>query len=98
MKSIRLFQMFFLVSILMSSSILHANSTDIAVHYSESKNITSLYEFVSSKPTAREFQNNFPDIWLVLPGDMVDRASCSPYYRFMATINEEGRITGGLLE
>jgi len=62
------------------------------------KDISELPAFVASRPTPEEFQQAFPEIWLVLPGDIVSRSVCSEYFRFMAELDAEGRISGGSLE
>lgn len=65
---------------------------------STAKDISELHSFVASRPTPEEFQQAFPDVWLVLPGDIVSRSVCSQYYRFMAQLDASGRISGGSLE
>jgi hypothetical protein len=54
--------------------------------------------FVDSRPTPEEFQEAYPDVWLILPGDIVSREVCSQYYRYMAELDADGRIAGGSLE
>jgi hypothetical protein len=54
--------------------------------------------FVQSRPTPEEFEQAYPDLWLILPGDIVTREVCSQYYRFIAELDAEGRIAGGSLE
>jgi len=54
--------------------------------------------FIQSRPTPEEFQQAYPDVWLILPGDIVTRSFCSQYYRYIAELDAEGRITGGSLE
>ena len=56
------------------------------------------YTFVESRPTPEQFQNAYPDVWLILPGDIVSREVCSQYYRYVAELDAQGRITGGSLE
>jgi len=56
------------------------------------------YAFVESRPTPEQFQNAYPDVWLILPGDIVSREVCSQYYRYVAELDDQGRITGGSLE
>lgn len=63
-----------------------------------SKDISELPAFVASRPTPEEFQQAFPDVWLILPGDIVSREVCSEYYRFIAELDGDGRIKGGSLE
>ena len=62
------------------------------------KDISELPAFVASRPTPEEFQQAFPDVWLILPGDIVSRDVCSQYYRFVAELDTKGRISGGNLE
>jgi hypothetical protein len=54
--------------------------------------------FIQSRPTPEEFQQAYPDVWLILPGDIVTRSFCSQYYRYVARLDAEGRISGGSLE
>lgn len=54
--------------------------------------------FIQLRPTPEEFQQAYPDVWLILPGDIVTRSFCSQYYRYVAELDAEGRITGGFLE
>jgi hypothetical protein len=56
------------------------------------------YAFVESRPTPEQFQSAYPDVWLILPGDIVSREVCSQYYRYVAELDAQGRITGGSLE
>jgi hypothetical protein len=57
-----------------------------------------LARMATERPTPEEFEKRFPELWLVLPGDIVERSACSPYRRFIARVDAEGRITGGLVE
>lgn len=57
-----------------------------------------LATMAAQRPTPEEFQQRFPDLWLVMPGDIVERSTCSPYQRFIARVDIEGRIVGGLVE
>jgi len=59
---------------------------------------SALHAFVQSRPTPEEFQEAYPDVWLILPGDIVSRDVCSQYYRFIAELDSNGRISGGSLE
>ena len=64
-----------------------------------SLNDRSAFEaFVQLRPTPEEFEQAYPDLWLILPGDIVTREVCSQYYRFIAVLDADGRITGGSLE
>lgn len=62
------------------------------------KDMAELPAFVAARPTPEEFQQAFPDVWLILPGDIVSRDVCSQYYRFIAELDPQGRISGGSLE
>ena len=59
---------------------------------------SALHAFIQSRPTPEEFQEAYPEIWLILPGDIVSRDVCSQYYRFIAELDANGRIRGGSLE
>lgn len=58
----------------------------------------AFHAFVESRPTPEEFESAYPDVWLILPGDIVSREVCSQYYRYVAELDAEGRIAGGSLE
>jgi hypothetical protein len=99
-------RLFSLIPIALSASLLAAPATantpePSALHpttASTAKDMSELRSFVASLPTPEEFQQAFPDVWLVLPGDIVSRSFCSQYYRFIAELDGEGRISGGILE
>jgi hypothetical protein len=60
--------------------------------------VVALHAFLESRPTPDEFQEAFPEVWLVLPGDIVSREYCSQFHRFIAELDTDGRIAGGSLE
>jgi hypothetical protein len=99
-------RLYSLIPIALSASLLAApataNTPEPAVldplAAGSAKSISELPSFVALRPTPEEFQQAFPDVWLVLPGDIVSRSVCSQYYRFMAELDATGRISGGSLE
>lgn len=74
------------------------DSQGVAAASTPMTDISGIPAFIESRPTPEEFAQAFPDVWLVLPGDIVSRSFCSQYYRFIAKLDADGRIKGGSLE
>ncbi len=51
--------------------------------------------FVEAHPTPEEFRRVYPDVTLVLPGDIVTQEYRTDRSRFFAELDDEGRIRGG---
>ena len=60
--------------------------------------LTGFYDFLDTKPTPEAFEEAYPHIWLILPGDFQTREFCTNSYRFFAELDDAGRIIGGDLE
>jgi len=75
-----------------------AQSPEAEAVTSQATDSSAIRAFVQSRPTPEEFREAYPDVWLILPGDIVSREVCSEYYRFIAELDGDGRIKGGSLE
>lgn len=51
--------------------------------------------FIASRPTAEAFRAAYPDVQLVMPGDITTKEFRSNNSRYYAAFDAEGRITGG---
>ncbi|WP_018877042.1 MULTISPECIES: hypothetical protein [unclassified Thioalkalivibrio] len=51
--------------------------------------------FLESRPTPGEFERVYPDVMLVLPGDIVTQEYRTDNSRFFAELDADGRIHGG---
>lgn len=51
--------------------------------------------FIAQRPTADQFRVRYPDVFLVMPGDITTRELRFNNSRYFATFDERGRITGG---
>ncbi|AKJ95753.1 MULTISPECIES: hypothetical protein [Thioalkalivibrio] len=51
--------------------------------------------FLESRPTPAEFGRVYPDVMLVLPGDIVTQEYRTDHSRFFADLDDENRIRGG---
>ena len=51
--------------------------------------------FIATRPTPEGFRQAYPDVQLVLPGDITTREFRMNNSRYYAELNATGRITGG---
>lgn len=51
--------------------------------------------FIGSRPTAEAFRKAYPDVTLVMPGDISTREMRHDNSRYFAEVDENGRISGG---
>jgi len=51
--------------------------------------------FIATRPTTQGFRQSYPDVHLVLPGDITTREFRMNNSRYFAVLDEAGRITGG---
>lgn len=51
--------------------------------------------FIASTPTPEQFRHAYPDVQLVMPGDITTREFRSNNSRYFAELDDSGRITGG---
>lgn len=52
-------------------------------------------EFVAARPAPEEFRRVYPDVTLVLPGQIATKELRFNNSRYFAQLDEQGRITGG---
>ncbi|MGH8506091.1 MAG: hypothetical protein ACRETM_09010 [Stenotrophobium sp.] len=52
-------------------------------------------QFMSNDPTPAQFRAQYPDVQLVLPGDMATKELRGDNSRYFAQLNQEGRIVSG---
>jgi predicted small lipoprotein YifL len=57
--------------------------------------VTAFNTFIATHPTAEQFRAAYPDVQLVLPGDVATREFRSNNSRYFAEVDANGRITGG---
>ncbi|HZP13290.1 MAG TPA: hypothetical protein VFB36_12800 [Nevskiaceae bacterium] len=51
--------------------------------------------FVATRPTPEQFRAHYPDVTLVLPGEMATKELRRDRSRYFADVDASGRITGG---
>lgn len=51
--------------------------------------------FIASKPTPEQFRSRYPDVVLVLPGQIATKEFRMDNSRYFAELDGDGRITGG---
>ena len=51
--------------------------------------------FIARKPTPAEFRARYPDVVLVLPGEIASKELRMDRSRYFAEVDDAGRITGG---
>lgn len=51
--------------------------------------------FLETRPTPEEFERVYPDVVLVLPGDIATHEYRQDHSRFFAELDEDGRIHDG---
>ncbi|QHS11198.1 hypothetical protein [Sinimarinibacterium sp. NLF-5-8] len=52
-------------------------------------------QFIASQPSAEEFARVYPDVLLVLPGQIATKELRFNNSRYFAQLDEDGRIIGG---
>lgn len=52
-------------------------------------------QFMSNYPTPAQFRAQYPDVQLVLPGEMATKELRSDNSRYFAQLNQDGRIVSG---
>lgn len=55
-------------------------------------------DFIATRPTKEQFKNKYPDVILVMPGELATMDIKGPGERFQANTDANGRIVGGSLE
>jgi len=51
--------------------------------------------FIATRPTPAQFRAAYPDVTLVLPGQIATREFRTNNSRYFAELDDEGRISGG---
>lgn len=51
--------------------------------------------FIAGRPTPAQFRARYPDVTLVLPGQIATKEFRMNNSRYFATLDGEGRVTGG---
>lgn len=59
------------------------------------QDLTEFERFVATRPTPAQFRSRYPDVVLVLPGDIATKEYRTDNSRYFAELDQEGRITGG---
>lgn len=57
--------------------------------------LTAFESFIASRPTPDQFRQRYPDVLLVLPGDISTFELRGDNSRYFAEVDDEGCITGG---
>jgi hypothetical protein len=71
-----------------------AGSHEVAIHGAVS-DVAEFDRFVASQPTPDAFRGHYPDVTLVLPGEMASKELRRNRSRYFAELDAGGRITGG---
>jgi len=57
--------------------------------------LAAFEEFIALTPTSEEFREVYPDVVLILPGDIATREFRTDNSRFFADLDAQERIVGG---
>ena len=57
--------------------------------------LAAFESFIAGKPTPEQFRMRYPDVHLVLPGEIATKEFRSDNSRYFARLDAEGRIAGG---
>lgn len=57
--------------------------------------VAAFEAFIATRPTPDRFRATYPDVLLVLPGDLATKELRLNRSRYFAELDDEGRITGG---
>lgn len=55
----------------------------------------SFEKFIATTPTPAQFRSRYPDVTLVLPGDIASKELRHNHSRYFAQLNDEGCIVSG---
>ncbi|NGY06476.1 hypothetical protein [Solimonas terrae] len=64
----------------------------VAGHVTDMK---AFQDFIAGKPTPAQFRATYPDVLLILPGDISTRELRLDNSRYFAELDADGRINGG---
>ncbi|ADC72264.1 hypothetical protein TK90_1773 [Thioalkalivibrio sp. K90mix] len=59
------------------------------------KQMNPFLHFLETRPTPEEFERVYPDVTLVLPGEIATHEYRQDHSRFFAELDDEGRIRDG---
>ena len=59
------------------------------------EDVPAFDRFISGKPTPEQFRKRYPDVKLVLPGEIATREFRMDRSRYFAELDADGRISGG---
>jgi hypothetical protein len=71
------------------------DSSEMAAMPGKVTNLPAFADFITTKPTPAQFRNRYPDVALVLPGQVATKEMRLDNSRYFAELDAEGRITGG---
>ncbi len=57
--------------------------------------LAAFERFIAAQPTAAQFRAAYPDVQLVMPGDITTKEFRMNNSRYFAQFDADGRITGG---
>ncbi|HEY1077015.1 MAG TPA: hypothetical protein VGE51_10045 [Fontimonas sp.] len=57
--------------------------------------VAAFEQYIATRPTPTAFKMKYPDLTLVLPGQMATKELRGNNSRYFATLDGEGRISGG---
>lgn len=57
--------------------------------------VTAFEAFIATRPSAAQFRAAYPDVQLVMPGDITTKEFRMNNSRYFAQFDADGRITGG---
>jgi hypothetical protein len=69
-----------------------ADPKPVAGHVTD---LSAFQSFIATHPTPERFRKAYPDVALVLPGQIATREFRTNNSRYFADIDGEGKITGG---
>lgn len=69
-----------------------ATAVPIAGHVTD---LPRFEQFIAGRPTPDEFRRVYPDVTLVLPGQMATKEFRMNNSRYFARLDDDGRISGG---
>ena len=74
----------------------NGDDTDMpSPRYGFVQDMASFETFIQQRPTAEAFRTLYPDVQLVMPGDITTKEFRMNNSRYFAEFDEQGRIIGG---
>jgi hypothetical protein len=72
-----------------------AAPTEVLVVPGRVTDLAAFEHFIAGHPTAEQFRQRYPDVRLVLPGDIVTKEFRTDNSRYFAELDAQSRIVGG---